>query len=140
MRTLMIEPVPKPRMTQRDRWAKRPAVVRYHQFCDELRGLVNANDVPIPYRVTFYLPIPKSWSKKRKAEAEGEPHTQRPDKDNLEKAFLDALFPDDSHVWSGWAEKRWSSVPRIEYGPITPAATRRMEAGLVKVEGGDDAG
>ena len=30
-----ITPVPKPRMTQADRWRKRPCVVRYFAFCDE---------------------------------------------------------------------------------------------------------
>ncbi|WP_109391127.1 RusA family crossover junction endodeoxyribonuclease [Proteus cibi] len=32
-----INPVPKPRMTQRDAWKKRSAVVKYHAFCDEMR-------------------------------------------------------------------------------------------------------
>lgn len=29
----------------------------------------------------------------------GTPHEQKPDKDNLLKALLDALYGDDSHVW-----------------------------------------
>lgn len=33
-----IVPVPKPRMTQRDKWQKRPAVMRYRAFCDEVRA------------------------------------------------------------------------------------------------------
>ena len=32
-----ITPVPKPRMTRRDRWAKRPCVLRYWAFKDEVR-------------------------------------------------------------------------------------------------------
>lgn len=37
MQVFDICPLPKPRMTQRDRWAKRPAVLRYRAFCDEVR-------------------------------------------------------------------------------------------------------
>ena len=33
-----INPVSKPRMTQRDVWKKRPVVVKYHAFCDEMRA------------------------------------------------------------------------------------------------------
>ena len=32
-----IKPVPKPRMTQRDAWDKRPCVLRYRAFKDEVR-------------------------------------------------------------------------------------------------------
>ncbi len=36
--TVHIEPMGAPRMTQRDRWAKRPCVLRYHAFKDVLRA------------------------------------------------------------------------------------------------------
>lgn len=106
-----INPVGKPRMTQRDQWKKRPAVMRYRAFADEVRDKIK--EVPIPYHVIFILPMPKSWSKKKRREMAGEPHCQRPDKDNLEKAFLDALFTDDSHVWDGRVSKLWGGVGQI---------------------------
>ena len=31
-------PVPKPRMSQRDRWQHRPAVARYREYVDEIRA------------------------------------------------------------------------------------------------------
>ncbi|MGU0055537.1 RusA family crossover junction endodeoxyribonuclease [Enterobacter hormaechei] len=37
----------------------------------------------------------------------GKPHQQKPDKDNLEKALLDAIFDDDSRVWDGRVTKVW---------------------------------
>lgn len=111
MQTYYIEPVAAPRMTQRDRWKKRPCVERFYAYRDLIRTF--DMNLPIPYKVTFYLPIPKSYSNKKKKELEGQPHLKRPDKDNLEKAFLDSVFGEDSHVWSGWAEKRYSSEPRI---------------------------
>lgn len=41
-----ILPVPKPRMTQRDVWQKRPVVLRYRKFCDAVRnaGLLPESD------------------------------------------------------------------------------------------------
>jgi Holliday junction resolvase RusA-like endonuclease len=38
---------------------------------------------------------------------------QRPDRDNLEKAFLDALYGEDSHFWNGESTKVWDEEGRI---------------------------
>lgn len=35
----------------------------------------------------------------------GKPHQSKPDKDNLERALLDALFEDDAHIWDSRARK-----------------------------------
>lgn len=114
MPVVYITPVSKPRMTQRDKWKKRPAVMRYRAFCDELRLKLRGFDVPeCGYRLTFYLPMPKSWTKKKRAAMEGQPHQQKPDKDNLEKAFLDAMLAEDCRIWDGRVTKRWSKSPRI---------------------------
>ena len=110
--TYHITPMPKPRMTRRDKWKKRPVVLRYHAFKDEVRF----QGVYLPehgYHVTFIIPMPKSWSKKKKLEMDGEPHQQTPDKDNLEKALLDSLFEDDSRIWDGRVTKRWGQVGKI---------------------------
>jgi Holliday junction resolvase RusA-like endonuclease len=112
-----ITPVPKPRMTRSDRWKKRPAVLRYFAFKDQVREM-NVQ-LPVPYKVVFHIEMPKSWSKKKRAAMNGQPHLQKPDKDNLEKSLLDSVFEEDSHVWSGWTEKRWAetgfiSIERIE--------------------------
>ena len=47
------------------------------------------------------------WSKKKKHEMDGKPHQSRPDKDNLEKALLDAIYEEDSHVWDSRVTKVW---------------------------------
>lgn len=108
-----VVPVPKPRMTQRDKWQKRPAVMRYRAFCDEVRAL--GCDVPESgSHVIFHMPMPKSWSKKKRIEMLGQPHQQKPDIDNLEKALLDAVLKDDSGVWDIRTTKYWS-----ENGSIT---------------------
>lgn len=104
-----ITPTPKPRMTIRDKWLNppRPHVQRYWDFKDEVRK-ANIELPECNFRVTFYLPMPKSWSKKKKDTMNLEPHQQKPDKDNLEKALLDAIFDDDSHIWDSRVTKRWS--------------------------------
>lgn len=107
-----ITPVPKPRMTQRDKWRKRPCVMRYRAFCDKVRLL--RVKLPQPCRIVFYLPVPRSWSDKKIHLMCGEPHRSKPDLDNLVKALADAVCKDDSHLWHISAEKRWSLVPCIE--------------------------
>jgi Holliday junction resolvase RusA-like endonuclease len=102
----LINPVPKPRMTQRDKWKKRPIVMRYRDFCDQCRE----QQVFIPLdgsTVVFIIPMPDSWSKKKKMEMEDKPHQQKPDLDNLIKAVLDAIYLDDEKVWNLHAVKRW---------------------------------
>ena len=45
---------------------------------------------------------------------DGQPHQQTPDKDNLEKALLDALCPDgDARIWDGRVTKRWGYKGQI---------------------------
>lgn len=113
---LDVVPVPKPRMTQRDRWAKRPAVLRYRNFCDELRKeSQKALYMPTcPLSVAFILPMPMSWSGKKKKAMNGEWHTSRPDLDNLMKAFKDALLEEDSAIHTyGFVTKLWGFEGKI---------------------------
>lgn len=108
-----ITPVPKPRMTQRDKWQKRPAVLRYREFCDQVREA----GIEIHQQgteIAFYVPMPKSWSKKKREEMDGQPHKQKPDLDNLLKALLDAVHDEDCAVWSLSASKRWAKEGGIE--------------------------
>lgn len=113
----VVDPVGKPRMTQRDVWAKRPAVLRYRDFCDRLRAEAARQHYRPSMdgdRVVFWIEMPRSWSKKKRAQMYGEPHQQKPDLDNLLKAFLDALMGEDCTVWKITVEKRWGTYGRIE--------------------------
>jgi Holliday junction resolvase RusA-like endonuclease len=103
-------------MTQRDKWAKRDCVLRYYAFKDEVRLLMKgAEGIMLqPHKVTFVILMPKSWSNKKREEMRGKPHTQKPDVDNLCKAFNDAVLDDDSAVWSQWGEKIWGDKGKIE--------------------------
>ncbi|ENG6107614.1 RusA family crossover junction endodeoxyribonuclease [Serratia liquefaciens] len=112
MRTYNIVPIPKPRQTQRDRWAQRPPVLRYRAFCDEVR----LHRISLPesgYHVTFVLPMPPSWSKKKRTEMAGKPHQQKPDADNLLKALMDAIYSEDCAVWDVRVTKRWGNAGEI---------------------------
>ena len=107
-----ITPVPKPRQTRSDRWKKRPAVIRYRAFADECRLRIKQ---PLDgATVVFYLPMPKSWSKKKKAALVGQPHRQKPDLDNLMKALGDALYGDDSTIAAICLSKVWAVEGGIE--------------------------
>ena len=109
-----ITPVPKPRQTRADKWKQRPPVMRYRAFADELR-LRLPKDFNLNYkRIVFYMPMPKSWSKKRRQKMEGMGHKQRPDIDNLAKSLLDALYSDDSHIYSISLAKFWAYEGAID--------------------------
>ena len=108
-----VAPVPKPRMTQSDVWKKRPAVLRYRQFKDDLRAEVRGTLDP-RFDIVFLVPMPKSWSKKEKAAMFGRPHQQKPDVDNYLKAFMDAMAIEDSYVYDARARKFWAYEGRID--------------------------
>jgi Holliday junction resolvase RusA-like endonuclease len=113
MPTYAITPCPKPRMTRADKWKKRPCVLRYREFCDQVR----AAGIKLPEcgaSVTFFLPMPESWSEAKLEQRYGTPHQQRPDLSNLLKALEDAVYGEDSVIWS-YAEVRkiWSDQGSI---------------------------
>ena len=73
---------------------------------------------PLTLWVHAYFKIPKSWSKKKAENMLYEPHTQRPDLDNILKAISDGLnriaYADDSQIYSFKCEKYWSNIERTE--------------------------
>lgn len=108
-----ILPVPKPRMTRSDKWKQRDCVMRYRAFCDEVR-LKKVNLPPAGAAVTFILPMPSSWSRKKRLAMNGQPHQSKPDLSNMIKALEDALHIDDSHIWNYTGlSKLWGDFGRI---------------------------
>lgn len=112
--TFNIRPVAKPRMTRADTWKKRPPVVKYWQFKDNINRIANSNKFKLGNVVeaTFYVAMPKSWSKKKQQEMCGKPHQQRPDLDNFIKSF-DAFTDEDKTIWKITASKYWHSDDMI---------------------------
>lgn len=112
-----VVPIGKPRMTQRDRWKERPCVVSYHDYCDQLRKYLPDFELPDSIFLTFFIPMPKSWTKRERELSLGKPHDQKPDVDNCIKAFLDAFKSEDKHVYAVRAEKYWSETGEIAIRP-----------------------
>ena len=113
----------KPRMTQQDKWKKRPRVVRYREWCDRVRAAVGdslpaVEDVAEVNWTAHYEP-PRSWSKKRRVAAMGQRHRTKPDRDNIDKAILDCLFAKDERIADGTLRKRWDWKARLEVEIIT---------------------
>ena len=114
MKIYDITPVPKPRMTRRDIWLNppRPGVARYWKFKDQ----VIAAKLELPEdnaHVVFVMPMPPSWSKKKRKEMAGQKHKQTPDWDNLGKALSDAVYGNDSVISDIRITKVWGSVGQI---------------------------
>ncbi len=107
-----VIPVAKPRQTRSDVWKKRPCVMKYRAFADECRAS-GMTIPPVGSHIVFILPMPKSWSKKKKKIMDGQPHTQRPDVDNLGKSVFDALYEDDSHIYDIRMSKFWGQTGQI---------------------------
>jgi Holliday junction resolvase RusA-like endonuclease len=101
-------------MTQRDRWKNRPCVEKYYSFKDELKSLWGDREVPDCCHLVFRLPMPMSWSEKKRLLMTGKPHRQKPDVDNLAKAFFDSLLTDDAYIYDIRASKYWDEEGSIE--------------------------
>ena len=103
-----IDPVPKPRMTQRDRFAPSKAAQRYFKFANAMRAMAGNKryQITLPLSITFVAPMPKSWSKKKKAAMDGAEKKTKPDLDNYIKAFKDALCENDEWVSSYGSMKK----------------------------------
>jgi len=107
----------KPRMTQRDKWKKRPNVERYRALADEIRAAVPVELLQnvIGMDAEVYLPMSPSWSKAKRSFFAGKLHCDTPDIDNMQKALLDILFKQDRAVAFGRLIKYWDDGrgPRV---------------------------
>ena len=115
--TIPVVPMGKPRMTQADKWRRRECVVRYRGYADAIRAETEGRmEAPVSVSWVAYLPIPPSWSGAKRRAHMGQPHKSKPDRDNIDKGILDALFEADACVASGVLVKRWEDEkgPRIE--------------------------
>jgi len=118
---------------------KRPRLGRYHTYDSqaEIKEAVHwivksqAEDEPPPtgpidIEISFFMPIPRSMSKKKKASLPGQPHIKRPDIDNLIKFYLDVcnktLYEDDAQIYTLKAIKTYSNDPHT-YIEITEGGT-----------------
>ena len=121
------EPMGAPRMTQSDKWKKRPCVMRYRDWKDKAREA--AGDLPPSESILClnWLAVfspPASWSKKKRAAAMGTLHRAKPDIDNICKAVLDSLFDEDKHIAACGVKKVWGEIERLEVEIVYVEETR----------------
>ena len=120
-------PVPKGRPRNYRGRMVTPAKTRNYEAAISIAGAKAAresgrfgNSAALEVYVTAHVPIPASWSAKRKADAIGQVLRPigRPDADNFLKAALDGLngvlFGDDAQCVITHAEKKYSDRPRLE--------------------------
>jgi Holliday junction resolvase RusA-like endonuclease len=128
---LYIKPLPKPRMTQKDKWLSNPnykpnnqtlinrqnKLFEYWNYKHNLKILcqeINYQITPVLENITFYIQMPNSWSKKKKEKMNNTPHQNKPDLDNLLKAFKDCLCENDNFVYQyNNIKKLWNYENKI---------------------------
>jgi Holliday junction resolvase RusA-like endonuclease len=89
--------------------------------------------------ILFYVPVPKSWSKKKKRLHHGQFHHSRPDLKNLLQAFEDSLMSEDmtisyythlGKIWvneeAGWIEITITDPSNIFISPPTEGKNRLL--------------
>jgi Holliday junction resolvase RusA-like endonuclease len=86
--------------------------MRYRSYADHLRLAAKRLASLLPQvgklELLFVIPIPPSYSKKRRAELTGRPCKAKPDIDNLCKSILDAIWPaGDSAITEIAMRKIW---------------------------------
>ena len=104
-------------MTQRDKWQRRPCVLRYRDWKDKAReaaGVLPPTESIESVVIVAYFSPAASVSKKKRNAAYGTMHRVKPDADNILKACLDALFGDDQKIAKCSIEKRWAIGERTE--------------------------
>lgn len=115
-----IVPFPAPRMTKSDKWKTDPnhpdplkrqrvPVFKYFAYKNKLQSLLGNENIGLTDEISlvFVIPMADSWSNKKKVLMNKTPHKQKPDWDNLAKAFCDSFGIDDSHVWNAKISKFW---------------------------------
>lgn len=114
------------RMTKSDKWKldpnhpdprkrQREPVTRYFAFKNRVMEQAKILEFELQQNleIIFCVPMPASWSKKKKALHNGMPVYVRPDCDNYIKGFQDAMSKDDGFVWKNIAEKRYAETGAI---------------------------
>ena len=75
---------------------------------------------PVELKVTAYMPVARSWSRAKKAQALAEiiAPTAKPDADNILKAIADGLngiaWEDDKQIVYAEVRKKYGATPRVE--------------------------
>ena len=127
----------RPRSGKHGFYDPKAAVQKVHEWEAKTQigrqGLLKPIESPICLGMTLYVPMPKTWSKKRKETLFGKPVPTKPDLDNYLKFYMDALkgslYKDDNLVTQSFQEKIYSDDPRVEI-----VTSEHSESLLSKIE------
>lgn len=119
-----IEPMGAVRMTQKGKFTNKNAI-RYLNYKNFLKWQAKTQAKgqkfeknPLEVSMKFIMPVPDSWSKKKRSDAYGRYHMKKPDADNLVKGVFDSLnqivWQDDNQVAKLSAIKVYGDKPGIE--------------------------
>ena len=98
-------------------------------------------DAPLAIKLTFCLPIPQGWPRKKKLLAAWgvvKP-LSKPDTDNLEKFILDCangiLYSDDKIIVDSHSRKIYSLTPRtiVEVEPVAEIVMTKIEEKILSI-------
>ena len=121
-----VVPMGAPRMTQADKWRVNPnhpdplkrqreVVSRYFA----MKSLLLAQAAEMNFvllnvlEAIYFVPMPDSWSEKKKSSLLGLPCLAKPDTDNITKGIKDCLRLSDSDIWWDNCRKYWTYAGSI---------------------------
>lgn len=99
---------------------------RYNKYKVSLLSMANQQKFVLPEQgaeIFFYMPIPRTWRKHKKASMLGKLHQQKPDLSNMLKALEDSFLAEDKYVanYKGlskiWAEEGCGRIEIVVHYP-----------------------
>lgn len=124
--TFDVMPMGKPSFQKSDKWRtlnnsnpklrQRDIVTKWIDFKKKLSNEAKNVGFVMPASgasIQFIIPMPESWSDKKKENMNGNAHQQRPDLDNMLKGFFDSVCEEDSYIWNYYPEKIWGTEGKI---------------------------
>jgi Holliday junction resolvase RusA-like endonuclease len=86
-------------------------IERYNNYKLEIAAEAKKKQFKMPAigaGITFFIPVPKSWSNKKKKQYHGSFNQSTPDLDNYLKALIDSLVSEDKYIAHySYLAKRW---------------------------------
>jgi Holliday junction resolvase RusA-like endonuclease len=116
-----VIPMGAPRLSQSDKWKTNPnhadpnkrqrkVVTNYFNYKNLLTHQSQLMNFELGQVLDalYLIPMPDSWSNKKKERMNGMPCKVKPDTDNITKGIKDTFRKNDSDIWFEKAEKRWA--------------------------------
>lgn len=102
------------------------------------KGICALSKQPLYASLTNYIPMPQSWSQRKKNAFLGRPAICKPDVDNCVKLYCDVMnriaYEDDAHISQLWCEKLYWDSPGVEIN-LTPIGGDMIQEHAKTVKG-----